>query len=59
MVGALAASREIYRIGIGCPLDQINEAWNAAIANPIAPNVVEDAPCHEMVIRARAWSGKA
>src|SRR5690348_5641784 len=50
VVGALAASREIYRIGMGCPLDKITETWNGAIARPIAPRVVEDAPCHEIVI---------
>src|SRR6266496_2784656 len=50
VVGALAASREIYRIGIGCPLDQMNEVWNHAIANPIPPRVGEAAPCHEIVI---------
>src|SRR5436309_10451103 len=41
VVGALAASREIYRIGMGCPLDEINETWNRAIAHPIPPRVVE------------------
>jgi 4-hydroxy-3-polyprenylbenzoate decarboxylase len=51
VVGALAASREIYRIGMGCPLDRINETWNRAIAHPIAPVVVEDAPCHEIVVQ--------
>jgi len=51
VVGALAASREIYRIGMGCPLDKINETWNRAIAHPIAPVVVEDAPCHEIVVQ--------
>jgi len=51
VVGALAASREIYRIGMGCPLEEINETWNRAIANPIAPRIVEDAPCHEIVIQ--------
>src|SRR5262249_55350113 len=49
-VGVLAASREIYRIGMGCPLDKINETWVKAVANPIKPNVVTDAPCHEIVI---------
>ena len=53
VVGALAASREIYRIGMGCPLDKINETWNRAIANPIAPNIVENAPCHEIVIQGK------
>jgi len=50
-VGALAASREIYRIGMGCALDGINETWNRAMAKPIAPRIVEDAPCHEVVIQ--------
>jgi len=50
-VGVLAASREIYRIGMGCALDRINETWTRAIANPIPPRIVTDAPCHEIVIR--------
>ena len=50
-VGALAASREIYRIGMGCALDGINETWNRAMAKPIAPRIVENAPCHEVVIQ--------
>jgi 4-hydroxy-3-polyprenylbenzoate decarboxylase len=53
VVGALAASREIYRIGMGCPLERINETWNRAIANPIAPRIVENAPCHEVVIQGK------
>src|SRR5207342_3922701 len=50
VVGALAASREIYRIGMNCPLEKINEVWTRAIAQPIAPNVVREAPCHEMEV---------
>src|SRR5262245_61974560 len=50
VIGALAASREIYRIGMGCPLDKLNEVWNTAVANPIPPRVVDNAPCHEIVI---------
>src|SRR2546422_2949784 len=51
VVAALAASREIYRIGMGCALDGINETWNRAMAKPIPPRIVEDAPCHEVVIQ--------
>ncbi|HEX9433672.1 MAG TPA: UbiD family decarboxylase [Burkholderiales bacterium] len=51
VVGALAANREIYRIGMGCPLDKINEVWTRAIANPIAPKIVTEAPCHDIVIQ--------
>jgi 4-hydroxy-3-polyprenylbenzoate decarboxylase len=50
VVGALAASREIYRIGMGCALDKINETWTRAMAKPIAPRIVDKAPCHEIVI---------
>ena len=39
-VGALAASPEIYAMGMGQPVDEIGEAWMQAIANPIAPIVV-------------------
>ncbi len=53
VVGALAASREIYRMGIGCDLDKIGATWMKAIANPIAPNVVENAPCQEIVIKGK------
>src|SRR5258706_16218561 len=53
VVGALAASREIYRIGMGCALDGINETWNRAMAKPIPPNIVENAPCHEIVVQGK------
>src|SRR3954452_21081644 len=49
-VGALAANREIYRLGMGCPLEKINEVWTRAIAQPIAPRVVTGAPCQEMEV---------
>jgi 4-hydroxy-3-polyprenylbenzoate decarboxylase len=50
IVGALAANREIYRIGLGVPLDKIEETWARATATPIPPRVVDNAPCHEIVI---------
>ena len=43
VVGALAASPEIYAIGMGQPVDAIGEAWMRAIADPIAPVAVERA----------------
>jgi UbiD family decarboxylase len=50
VVGALAANREIYRMGLGCELDKIEETWNKATASPIPPRIVEQAPCHEIII---------
>src|SRR5271165_1229112 len=43
-VGVLATNREIYSIGMACDLDKIDETWNRAIAHPIPPHVVTDAP---------------
>ncbi len=54
IVGGLAASREIYRRGIGCELDKIEDRWAEAIANPIPPCEVADAPCHELVFTGEA-----
>ena len=51
VVGALAASREIYRIGMNCPLEKINEVWTRAIAQPVAPKLVKEAPCQEMEVQ--------
>jgi len=50
LVAGLAASRQVYRTGIGMPLEKIGEAWIHAMANPVAPTVVETAPCHDIVI---------
>jgi UbiD family decarboxylase len=50
LVGALAGSAEIYALGMGCELDQIEEVWRNALAHQIAPVVVGDAPCQEVVI---------
>ena len=57
-VGVLAANREIYRLGMNCDLDKINETWINAIAHPIPPNVVTDAPCHEIVIMGKELDKK-
>src|SRR5947209_4086821 len=53
VVGALAANREIYRLGMNCALDKINETWMRAIASPIAPNVVTEALCQQIVITGK------
>src|SRR6202521_5555122 len=52
-VGVLAANGEIYRIGIGCMLDEIDARWVNAARNPIPPRLVENAPCHEIVIQGK------
>src|ERR1700758_1486307 len=50
VVGALGASARIYSVGMGRPVDQIEEAWTRAIANPIAPVRVTSPPCQEVIV---------
>jgi 4-hydroxy-3-polyprenylbenzoate decarboxylase len=54
LVGGLAANREIYRIGLGCPFEEMDERWVKAINAPLTPRIVEHAPCHEIVVTGRA-----
>ncbi len=49
-VGALAASPDIYAVGMGQPVANIGQTWMKAIANPIAPVEVASAPCQEVVV---------
>src|SRR5436309_4439093 len=48
-VGAIAASAEIYALGMGCAVDAIGKAWLDAIDHPVAPLRVTSAPCQEVV----------
>ena len=58
VVGALAANRQIYCIGMGVGVDEIGGRWSRAIANPIPPVEVADAPCQEVVIEGDALDGE-
>jgi UbiD family decarboxylase len=49
-VGALAASAQIYAVGMGRPIEEIEAAWMHAIAHPIPPVSVSSAPCQEAVM---------
>ena len=49
VVGALAANREIYSVGMGSSVEEIQARWDRAIANPIAPQMVDKAECQEVV----------
>jgi 4-hydroxy-3-polyprenylbenzoate decarboxylase len=54
VVGALAASPEIYALGMGRPVDEIGAAWIRAIAHPMAPRRVRSARCQEIVLQGDA-----
>jgi UbiD family decarboxylase len=49
-VGALSASAQIYAVGVGRPVEEIDAAWNEAIAHPLPPVTVAAPPCQEVVI---------
>ena len=51
-VGTLAATTEIYAIGMMCEPDQIHERWARAQLNPVEPVKVQKAAVHEVV-----WQG--
>src|SRR5258708_29311249 len=52
-VGTLAATTEIYAIGLMCEPDQIHERWTQAQLRPIEPVEVASAPVQEVV-----WQGR-
>jgi 4-hydroxy-3-polyprenylbenzoate decarboxylase len=58
VVGALAANRAVYSVGMGVPVDGIQDKWDRAIANPIGPRLVNEAPCQEVVIEGAALQGE-
>src|SRR5918999_3248824 len=51
-VGTLAASTEIYSIGLKCKPDQIHERWTRAQMHPIEPVEVPSGPAQEII-----WQG--
>jgi 4-hydroxy-3-polyprenylbenzoate decarboxylase len=57
VVGALAANQDIYSVGMGVPVADIGKHWDNAIANPIPPNIVDFAPCHDVVITGEDLQG--
>ena len=52
----MAGTPKIYEIGIGCPLAEVTDKWNAAIREPLAPNIVssDQASSQELVFEGDA-----
>ena len=48
-VSVLAASRDVYAIGMACEPDQIASKWEQAVNHPIEPKFVKDGPVQEEV----------
>ena len=58
VVGAIAANPEIYSVGMRAPVEEIQAKWDHAIANPVAPRLVNEAVCQEVVIEGEALQGE-
>jgi UbiD family decarboxylase len=58
VVGALAANREIYSVGMGSSVEEIQARWDHAIAHPIAPKMVTDAECQQVIHEGAALQGE-
>jgi len=58
VVGAFAGNQAIYSIGMGAPVEEIQQRWDHALANPIPPRIVSVAPCQEVVIEGKALQGE-
>jgi UbiD family decarboxylase len=54
VVGAIAASAEIYSLGMRRAVDEIGAAWLAAISNPIPPVRVAAPQCQDVVVTGDA-----
>jgi len=52
-VGTLAASREIYALGLQCEAEQIHERWTNAQMRPLAPTKAGAGPAQEVI-----WQGE-
>ncbi len=50
VVGALAASPQIYLLGLRTSLEEIGNLWDRALSHPIEPEIVNKAPVHEVVL---------
>lgn len=49
VLGCLAASRDVYAIGMQCKLEDIPEKWTRGQRYPIEPVLVNSGPCQEEV----------
>ncbi len=58
LVGGLAANREIYSVGMGCPVEEIQSKWDQALQNPIPPVLVENPECQEVVHEGKNLLGE-
>jgi UbiD family decarboxylase len=54
VVGCMAASTEIYALGMNCTLDEIPARWHQALVHPIPPVLVDKGPAQEVILKGSA-----
>lgn len=58
LVGGLAANREIYSVGMGCAVEDIQAKWDKAINHPIPPVLVSNPVCQDVILEGAALQGE-
>ena len=58
LVGGLAANREIYSVGMGCAVEDIQAKWDKAIKHPIPPVLISNPVCQEVILEGAALQGE-
>lgn len=58
LVGGLAANREIYSVGMGCAVEDIQAKWDKAIKHPIPPVLVSNPVCQEVILEGAELQGE-
>ena len=56
-VGALAATPQIYAVGMGVAVEEIGARWLHAMKNPVPPVSVDSPPCQQVVIQGESLTG--
>lgn len=59
VVGAIAANRAIYSVGMGAPVEEIQARWDHAIANPIKPRIVDEGVWQDVIVEGDALRGES
>ena len=58
VVGAYAGNRRIYCLGMNAAPEEVQPRWEQATVRPVAPRVVEQGACQEVVLVGDALKGE-
>jgi UbiD family decarboxylase len=58
VVAAYAGNAAIYSVGMRAAVEEIESRWARAIASPVAPRIVQEAACQQVVITGDGLKGE-